>query len=144
MQLSEHLKGFNILGIPLPFKSHYLVLVTEANSQYNADGASFPNPCCHSECPPCKGLLHPGLAQLCHTVDTHMCHTWISGSHAPLSRAVSHIPGAVLAVQNTNTSPCTTLLNTDAALARALLSRAASPSSPWAPVSYRGIPVLLH
>lgn len=37
MELSEHLKGFNIIGIYLPFKSHYLVLVTDANSRYNTE-----------------------------------------------------------------------------------------------------------
>lgn len=76
-----------------------------------------------------KGPALLAWAQLC----MHWICTWISGS-----------PGTVLAGQKANTSLCTTLLNTDAALARAMLSRAASPSSPWVPVSHRGISVVLH
>ena len=53
-------------------------------------------------------------------------------------------PEIILAVQNINTSLCTTLLNTDVALVRALLSRGASPLFAWVPVSYKEISVVLH
>lgn len=53
-------------------------------------------------------------------------------------------PEIILAVQNINTSLCTTLLNTDVALARALLSRGALPSFAWVPASYKETSVVLR
>lgn len=67
-------------------------------------------------------------AQLCHALGLHV---------------EIRITGTVLAVQKTNTSLCTILLITDAALERSLLSRAASLTSPWVPISHRGTSVVL-
>lgn len=53
-------------------------------------------------------------------------------------------PEIILAVQSINTSLCATLLNTDVALSRALLSIGALPSFAWVPVSYKEISVVLH
>lgn len=86
---------------------------------------------------PCRAHLSPYASPWLHTGTRITCMQ-------PCIRLFPKSPEIILAAQNINTSLCTTLLNTDVALARALLPRGVSPSFAWVPVSYKEISVVLH
>lgn len=86
---------------------------------------------------PCQTHLSPYASPWLHTGTRITCMQ-------PCIRLFPKSPEIILAAQNINTSLRTTLLNTDVALARALLPRGVSPSFAWVPVPYKEISVVLH